>query len=117
MSNIKQYFFPPRKLHQIPRHISAEYGRSEITSEQAIIMMAGLARDPEQAQQVYAGLKAKYGKDVWKHVDLEVRRLRNGTFSERLMKLMRKIFGENETMSLRQRKEDAVVLMNYRIEE
>lgn len=117
MTSAKDYFFPKRKLHKIPRHISAMYTRNEISKEQSIIMMAGLARDPMEAQSVYEALRKEHGKDVWKHVQFEVRRKRLGTFSGRLMKLMRKIFGEREYQNYKRLNEESIVFMDYRFEE
>lgn len=117
MTNAKEYFFPKRKLHRIPRHISAQYARDEITKAQAIIMMAGLARDPAEAQGVYESLKEKHGDKVWDYVEFNVRRKRYGTFWQRLMKLMRKIFGEDEHPNFRVRKQESIVYMDYRFED
>lgn len=115
MASIIEYFFPKRKLHRIPRHISAAYARDEISKAQAIIMMAGLARDPDQAQSILVDLRAKHGDSLWHHVEFNVRRQRTGTFGERLLKLMRKIFGEMEHPNLRERTVEAIVKMDYRI--
>ncbi|MEM9954342.1 MAG: hypothetical protein AAF846_22215 [Chloroflexota bacterium] len=115
MTNIHDYFFPKRKLHRIPKHITAQYARDEITKAQAIIMMAGLARDPIEAQSIYIELKQKHGDKIWQYVEFNVRRKRTGTFQQRLMKLMRKIFGEMERPNLRYRVEEPIVNMDYRI--
>lgn len=117
MANMKDYFFPKRKLHRIPKQVSAMYARDEISKEQAIIMMAGLARDPMEAQNVYIALKEQHGDRVWDHVEFNVRRKRTGTFKERLMKLMRKIFGEDEQPNLRIRREESIVLMDYHFDD
>lgn len=113
MSRIIQYFFPKRKLHAIPKSITADYNRGAITREQAILMMSGDARDPEEARQLYEALKEKHGDSAWRHVNFYVRRQRTQTFSERLMMLMRKIMGEDEKPNLRQRKVEAIVGMDY----
>lgn len=110
---IRRYFFPPRKLHRIPAHISAEYERGEISRAQQIIMMAGLARDPDQAQQVYQELRNQYGEDVWDYVRLEVRRQRTGTFYDRMLKLFQRVAGEQERLSSRVTPDDARVLIDY----
>lgn len=115
MPRIKDYFFPKRGLHRIPKEISAKYARNEITKAQAIIMMAGLARDPQHAQLTYENLKKQHGDKIWDYVELHVRRHRTGTFKHRLMKLMRKIFGEMERPNLRHRPEQPIVKMDYRI--
>lgn len=115
INKIRRYFFPRRKLHQLPKHISAEYTRRNITTHQAIIMMAGLALDPAEAQFVYDTLREQHGDKVWQYVRFEARRRRSGTFKGRLMKLMRRIFGENERPNLRYRKDDPVIFTDYRM--
>lgn len=116
MASMKDYFFPKRKLHRIPKQISALYNRGEISKEQAIIMMAGLARDPMEAQSIYKRLKTEHGDEIWDYVEFNVRRARTGTFKQRLMKLMRKIFGEDESPNLRVRKVESIVFMDYKFE-
>lgn len=113
MSRIIQYFFPKRKLHSIPKSITAEYNRGAISREQAILMMSGDARDPEEANKLYEELKQKHGSSAWKYVNFYVRRQRTQSFSERLMMLMRKIFGEDEMPNLRKRKVEPIVAMDY----
>lgn len=114
---MRDYFFPKRKLHRIPKEISAQYARDEISKAQAIIMMAGLARDPQQAQQIYEGLREKHGNKVWDYVEFNVRRQRVGTVGQRFMRLMRKIFGESEHPNLRVVKQESIVLMDYKFED
>lgn len=113
MTKMQDYFFPKRKLHRIPRHISALYARDEITKEQSILMMAGLARDPQEAQNIYIRLKTEHGDKIWDYVEFNVRRARVGTFQQRLMKLMRRIFGEMEHPNLRYREQQPIVLVDY----
>ena len=116
-NKMRDYFFPKRKLHRIPRHISALYARDAISKEQSILMMAGMARDPQEAQNIYEALREKHGDKIWDYVEFNVRRKRVGTFGQRLMKLMRKIFGEDEHPNLRERKQESIVLMDYKFEE
>ena len=80
-------------------------------------MMAGLARDPMEAQNIYIDLKEKHGDKIWDHVEFDVRRKRTGSFWQRLIKLMRKIFGEDERPNLRVRRAESIVLMDYQYED
>lgn len=112
--NIIRYFFPKRKLHRIPKHISAHYDRGDITQAQAILMYAGFARDPQEAQRVYNDLWRQHRSNIWKHVEFELRRKRTATFGEKLMRLLRFIFGEHEySFDNRKRPDESIVYMEY----
>lgn len=114
ISTIFRYFFPKRKLHRVPKQVTALYDRTQLTYQQAIVMMAGLARDPEKAQQIFDELYQQHGKDTYKHIKLQVLRNRTSSPAERFMRLMRFMFGEHEhDPTQRQAKQESVVLMDY----
>lgn len=96
MPTLWQYLRPKRKLYNPPRHVTAQYNPEGITLEQEIIMRAGKARDPQAAQAYYEKLTKKHGDKVWHYLEFEVRRAHTETITERIMKLIRKIFGESE---------------------
>jgi hypothetical protein len=101
-------------MYRPPRTVTARYKRAGMTRAQSLIIRAGLARDPAQAQHVYEDLKREYGADVWRYVDLELRQRQTETFQERLLKLMRRVFGESEPrLKMRRRKREAIVESRY----
>lgn len=99
-----RYFWPRRKMHRVPKSISAEYDRVGMTPEQQIIIMSGLARDPAEAAQVFADLEAEYGDSVFQMIRLELKRQRTKTFGERWWMLVRKVLGEEEPRKYTKRK-------------
>jgi hypothetical protein len=114
---IQRYFFPPRGLHRIPKHISADYARHDVNVHQRLVMMAGLARDPARAQHIYDEMVSEYGlDDTRRRLELQVKRNRPGTFGERLLKLLRRIFGENERLNTRPPRPDDRVQMRYKFD-
>lgn len=115
MSNLIRFLFPPRKMYRPPKTISANYRRQDMTRTQALIMSAGLARDPLEAQRVYEEKRAEYGPRVWDYIELELRKPRGETFGERLLKLMYRICGEDEPRQKEyRRKQEATVHVDYR---
>ena len=113
MSNVIQYFFPKRKLHRPVKHVSAKYDRRDITKEARIIMMAGLARDPVRAHELFNEMQQEHGAGVYRQIRLEVRRKRSKTFWQRLIALCQKITGETEHADINPRDDDAIVRMHY----
>jgi hypothetical protein len=78
-------------------------------------MMAGLARDPARASEIYRAMVDQYGIDETRQrLELQVKRNRPGSFSERLLKLFRRIFGEHDRILQRNVREDARVKIDYR---
>ncbi len=96
INRVLRYLFPRRRFWSVPREISAEYDRTQITREQQLIMMCGLARDPQAAQNVFDQLKAKYGDDVYRRIELHLRRQHARTLKERFWSMMRRLLGEKE---------------------
>jgi len=111
---ILRYLYPYRKLYRVPHKITAEYDRTAMTTEAQIIMMAGLARDPDAAQTIYDDLKAEHGENVLQHIRFELRRRRAYTAKERFMMMLRGILGEHEPRKFeRRRPPDPKVKTNY----
>jgi hypothetical protein len=115
---IYRYLYPHRKLHRVPKEVSAVYERVQMTPEEEIIIMAGLARDPAGARDTFKRLHRLHGDEVFRHVRLELRRKRHKTAGERAWMLIRQILGENEPRKLeRRRKVDPMIKTAYRLPE
>jgi hypothetical protein len=115
IQRILRYLYPPRKLHRIPRTISAEYKRQAIRPDAQLIMMAGLARDPHDGRRVFNELADQHGEKVFDHIYFEIRRQRSSTARERWMRLLRQIMGENEPVAVTRRiKRDPKVIVRLR---
>lgn len=112
-----RYFFPRRKLYHVPKHVTALYNRGEITHEQALVMSAGYARDPQQAASVLNELRKQHGRNVWNYLLFNPRRKRVKTVYERFLTLMRRMFGELEYPVTTARKQEAIVYMDYEFDE
>ncbi|MEO1440946.1 MAG: hypothetical protein AAFV33_11115 [Chloroflexota bacterium] len=118
ISQIIRYLLPPRRLSSPPKHISAEYMRGDFTTEQQLVMMAGLARDPERAAALYAELEAEHGEDVLDYIRLQIKRNRSSTIQERFLMMVRRILGEAEPRKYeRTRARDPIVKTDYRHKE
>jgi hypothetical protein len=112
-NNIISYLFPPVQFRSVPRHISAKYKRGKLTRRQALILSAGLARDPAMADTVFADLEAEHGEQVMDYVQLQLFKPRHEPLSLRVMKLLRRIMGEAEHENLSKRKRVAKVNYEY----
>lgn len=116
IAKIIRYLYPRRRLHSIPKHITAEYVREQMNTDEQLIMMAGLARDPDEAKHVYQGLHQTHGNKVYRHIQLILKRKRTTTARERLMMLLRQLLGEDEPRKYaRRRDEEPIVKTDYRI--
>lgn len=114
LAQLIRYLFPKREFHRVPRKVTALYDRGELNHQQALVMMAGLARDPQEAQKVFDELYATHGDKTHEHIKLELRRKRTQSARERFIKLLRDIFGEYERpFDNRTRKQESIVLMDY----
>lgn len=79
-----------------------------MTQQQRLIIMAGLARDPAEAQTIYRELKRLHGDKVNEHIYLELERNRAHTFNEKLWMLIRQILGEEEPRRYEARRKRSV---------
>lgn len=113
MRKLIDYLYPRRKLWRVPKSVTAAYERGNMTKSQAIFLLCGLARDPDEAQAMVEDYQERYGLEMWNYVHMEVKRKRTETVKERIMKLLRKIAGENEYIPTRRRSNDAIVTMDF----
>ena len=110
-----RYFYPKRKLFIIPKTITAKYRRDDATKEQSIILMAGLARDLDDAQAVWDELYSEYGDEIYDYIEFSIKRQYTFTFRERLFKLLRRMMGEQEPQLMEyRRKSTPRVNVDYR---
>ncbi|MEO0565105.1 MAG: hypothetical protein AAF125_23560 [Chloroflexota bacterium] len=110
MNNIVRFILPRRKMWRPPRTISATYDRVNVSRQQALIMRAGLARDPAQAEQVYRRLRREHGPRVWDYVEYHLMRRRSESVGKRAVKLLRRLLGEGEPRkTIYRRRPEAVV--------
>src|SRR6056297_2062971 len=96
ISLMLRYLFPKRGLWSVPRVLSAEYERTDMTRDQQLIMMAGLARDPQAAQSVFDALRVEHGEHVYKYIEFHLRRQYARSLEERFWSMVRRILGEKE---------------------
>lgn len=108
MSKLIRWFRPPQKLYRLPDHITARYAKGDISKAQAIIMMSGKARDPQQAQRILDELRAKHGNQIWEYVEYHLLQPRTQTFSERLHRLFQRMFGESKHYTYTRNREPVV---------
>ena len=96
ISLMLRYLFPKRGLWSVPRVLSAEYERTDMTRDQQLIMMAGLARDPQAAQSVFDKLVIEHGDKVYETIEFHLRRQYARTLEQRFWSMVRRILGEKE---------------------
>lgn len=114
MNEIIRYLFPRQRLYRVPRSVTADYTRGNMSYKQSLIIRAGLARDPQEAEEVYQKLKAEHGENVWRYVNFRLKQQRSDTFPERLLKLFRRLLGEGEPRKRMPRNnKEAVVESRY----
>lgn len=104
LRDIIRYLMPRPRLRRVPRTISAKYQRTDITREQAIILSAGLARDPEHAQSVLNDLRKKYGAEMWRYVDKRLYQPTSTPFKVRWLRTLQFILGEDDLPKIIRRK-------------
>lgn len=115
ISKFIRYLFPPRGMYRVPRHITAAYRRADMSKEEQLIIMAGLARDPPEAKRVFERIQARHGEHTYKYIQLELKRRRSQTIKERLLGMFRAMLGETEPRRYeRRRKQEAIVKVRYR---
>lgn len=114
MNKIILYLLPPRKLRAVPRHISADYDRPAMSTEQQLVLMAGLARDPDAAQKKWDQLERKHGENTLQHIRFLLRKRRAKTVKQRFWMLMRRLLGEQEpVLKERRRTVEPRVLVGF----
>lgn len=114
LSKLIRYLYPRREFHRVPKKVTALYDRGELNHQQALVMMAGLARDPQQAQKVFDELRQTHGDKTHDYIKLELRRKRTQSPRERFIRLLRDVFGEYERpLDGRRRRAESIVFMDY----
>lgn len=98
------YLYPPRKLHRIPKRVSASYDRAQMQHDAQLCLMAGLARDPAGAMNEATRLRQKHGDEWHQQLHLELRRKRHTTARQRAWMLIRQILGESEPRKFERRR-------------
>lgn len=115
LKRVMRYLYPHRRLHRVPRRITATYERDQMSIDAQLMMMAGLARDPADARRMFAQLQREHGDRVYEHIELQVRRQRASTARERFWMLVRRMIGEGEFRRYERRREAVSrVQSNYR---
>ncbi len=115
---IYRYLYPQRKLHRVPKRVSAEYDRAQMEPDAQLCLMSGLARDPAGALAEAQRLREAHGDEWHQHLHLELRRKRNTTASQRAWMLIRQILGESEPRKVeRRRPVDPIVKSKYKLPE
>lgn len=116
ISKLIRYIFPPRRMYSVPKQVSAEYDRVQMTPEEELILMAGMARDPAGARAKFVELEQDYGNLVWDYINLQLRKKRTLTAKQRLWMLTRQILGEGEPRKYEHRRQvEAIVKTNYQV--
>ena len=114
INRLIRYLLPPLQMYSVPRRISAEYQRAQMSAEEQLIMMAGLARDPADARRVYQALERQHGDGVYEHLQLQLMRQRGQTVRQRWLTLIRTILGEGEPRQMtRRRHVEPIVYIKY----
>lgn len=93
---IIRYLFPPKRLYTVPKVVSAEYYRGEISRDEALVLCAGLVRDPAGARAYIARLKLKHGENYIRAIHFELHRRSFSTFKKRLYRAFLWALGERE---------------------
>jgi len=79
-----------------------------MSARQRLVMMAGLARDPAEADTIYNDLARRHGDQVNDFIYLELHRRRAHTLRERAWMLIRQILGEEEPRRFEARRKPSV---------
>ena len=116
--HIIKYIYPPRRMYSIPKHISAEYDRVQMTPEEELILMAGMARDPAGAREAFVDLEQEHGNQVWQYIQLQLRKKRTMTAKQRFWMLVRQVLGEGEPRKVERRRTiEPIVYSNFKSKE
>lgn len=115
IKQIMRYLFPRKRLYSVPRVVSAEYYRGEISREESLVLCAGLVRDPAGARDYIARLKQLHGEKYIRAIHFELHRKSFSTFKKRLYRAFLWALGEREHNRYeRRRKPEAIMFTRFK---